>query len=177
MTAAPVFVVLSGLPGVGKTTIARVAAPLIEAVYLRIDTIETALARSVLHIRPAEDAGYVAAYGLALDNLRLGRNVLADSVNPLAITRAAFAEVARTAGVLHLDVEIVCGDEAAHRERVESRAPDLEGQRLPTWDAVRLRDYEPWTTPRLVLDTARLAPEAAAARIAEQVARLRETAS
>ena len=37
------LVVLSGLPGVGKTTIARELAVAINAVHVRIDTIEQAL--------------------------------------------------------------------------------------------------------------------------------------
>jgi tRNA uridine 5-carbamoylmethylation protein Kti12 len=37
------LIVLSGLPGVGKTTIARELASSLKAVYLRIDSIEQAL--------------------------------------------------------------------------------------------------------------------------------------
>lgn len=69
----PLLVVVSGLPGVGKTTIARGLAAAVGAAYLRIDSIEAGLARSVLAIRPAEDAGYEAAYAVAEDNLRNGR--------------------------------------------------------------------------------------------------------
>ena len=61
MTDRPVLIALSGLPGTGKTTIARGVSARLGAVLLRIDCIETALARSTLRIRSAEDAGYEAA--------------------------------------------------------------------------------------------------------------------
>lgn len=61
MTKRPVLIAFSGLPGAGKTTIARDVAARLGAVFLRIDSIEAALARSALRISPAEDAGYAAA--------------------------------------------------------------------------------------------------------------------
>jgi hypothetical protein len=37
---------------------------------------------------------------------------------------------------------------------VETRAVDVAGLVLPTWEAIQRRDYERWDRPRLVLDTA-----------------------
>lgn len=156
MTVRPALIALSGLPGTGKTTVARGVSCRIGAVLLRIDSIETALARSTLKIRPAEDAGYEAAYAVAADNLRAGLSVVADCVNDIAPTRAAWAEVARKAAASLLNVEVTCSDPAEHRRRVETRRADLEGQDLPNWRAVMSRGFEPWAEPRLLLDTATL---------------------
>ena len=38
--------------------------------------------------------------------------------------------------------------------RVESRAPDIAGHALPTWQEVIERDYHAWDRDRLVVDTA-----------------------
>jgi hypothetical protein len=65
-----VLLIFSGLPGAGKTTLARWLARDLRAVHLRIDTIEHA------HL-----------------------TVIADSVNPDAITRDAWRAVARRANV------------------------------------------------------------------------------
>lgn len=46
-----------------------------------------------------DDAGYRVAYALADDNLRLGRTVIADSVNPIGLTRDAWLSVADRAQV------------------------------------------------------------------------------
>jgi predicted kinase len=141
---------LSGLPGTGKTTMARALAMEVGAVHIRIDTIEQALRDKGLSV---VDEGYRVAYALAEDNLRLGHNVIADSVNPIDITRKAWHAVAKRAGVPHIDVEIVCTDKAEHRRRVESRTADIPNHQLPTWAEVEGREYEPWQADRLLIDT------------------------
>ncbi len=148
------LIVFSGLPGTGKSTIARELARRIDATYLRIDTIEQALKNSSLRIDPVDDAGYAVAFALAEDNLKLGRIVVADSVNPVEETRAAWRIVAARAGCDAMDVEIVCSDEAEHRRRVETRTSDIAGLCQPTWSEVVRRDYQPWQSERILIDTA-----------------------
>jgi predicted kinase len=157
------LVILSGLPGAGKTTIARALARATGATHIRIDTIEQA--RRDAGIAVVADEGYRIAYALAEDNLRLGQTVIADSVNPLTITRQAWHDVAERAGVKNIDVEIVCSDKAEHRRRIETRHPDIDGHKLPTWNDVTAREYDPWPTERILIDTAREDIAAAVARI------------
>ena len=146
------LIVLSGLPGVGKTTIARALAARIGAVHIRIDSIEEALGRSTASVEPMNDAGYVVGYAVAEDNLRLGLTVIADSVNPWPETRDAWAAAAARAGVGAAEVEIICSDRNEHRRRVESRLLAESG--APTWHDVVARDYRDWSRARLVVDSA-----------------------
>ena len=145
------LVVLSGLPGVGKTTIAHGVCVAMGALHLRIDSIEQALRAAGVTV---EGEGYSVAYAVAEDNLRLGRSVVADCVNPWPLTRDAWRAVADRAGVRAIEVEIVCSVRDEHRRRVESRSPDIAGHRLPSWSEVAARDYRPWERDRLVIDTA-----------------------
>ena len=147
------LIILSGLPGVGKTAIARELARQTGAVHVRIDSIEQALRDSGLLRGPIDDAGYRAGYAIAQDNVTAGLDVIADCVNPIPITRDAWASVALRARVRAVAVEIVCSDQAEHRRRVETRRPDIRGLELPTWADVIARDYRPSDRDRIVIDT------------------------
>jgi predicted kinase len=161
------LVVLSGLPGVGKTTIARALARTLGGVHVRIDSIEQALRNAGLKVK-AE--GYSVAHAVAEDNLRVGRIVVADCVNPWPLTRREWRSVADRARVRVLEVEVVCSDVETHRFRIESRVADIEGHTVPTWADVLARDYHSWTSDRLVIDTARSSVEQSVRQIARALA-------
>ncbi|WP_440531466.1 AAA family ATPase [Variovorax sp. YR566] len=156
------LIVLGGLPGSGKTTIAREIAALVPCVYLRIDAIEQALRSAGVLAGDVGPGGYVVAYELARSNLSLGQTIVADCVNPLPVTREAWHAVAADTSSRIVEVEIVCSDIPEHRRRVEQRSIDVPGLVPTTWAAVQQRDYEPWTTQRLVIDTAFLGAREAA---------------
>ncbi|WP_411200874.1 AAA family ATPase [Streptomyces cyaneofuscatus] len=83
------FIVIGGLPGTGKTNSARLLAVRTGAAHLRVDTIEQAIVRSGLAGHPVGPAGYAVGYALSGDHLRQGLSVIAESVNPPAVTRDA----------------------------------------------------------------------------------------
>src|SRR5262249_1603699 len=143
------LIIFSGLPGTGKSTLARQLAEKLGAVYLRIDSIELAIAVGDEAISLG-DKGYRVAYALAEDNLRLGHTVIGDSVNPVQTTRGAWRSAAERAAVRFLEVEIVCSDLLEHRRRIETRVTDIP----VTWDEVVTRNYEAWTGDQISIDTA-----------------------
>ena len=148
------LIIFGGLPGVGKTAIAKELARLIGALHLRVDSIEQAIRASGVVSQPIDDAGYRVAYAVAEDNLRIGRTVIADSVNPLHLTRKAWAAVADRARVKAIEIEVTCSDVNEHRRRVETRTTDIPGLKLPTWEEVIGREYRRWDGEHLVVDTA-----------------------
>ncbi|MFD1050034.1 AAA family ATPase, partial [Kibdelosporangium lantanae] len=102
------LVVLGGLPATGKST---VAAELIRRTgfpYLRIDTIEQTIVRTTSLRHPLGVVGYAIGYALAGEQLRHNVSVIVECVNPLAVTRDAWRDVALSAGAGLVEVELVC---------------------------------------------------------------------
>lgn len=152
------LIILGGLPGVGKSTLAKKLAKKLNAVYLRIDSIEQAIkeaaqfnTQSKIHVI-AE--GYLVAYAMAKDNLDIGLTVITDSVNPIEKTRHDFRQVALETNKPYVEIEIICSDKITHQERIETRQSTVQGLKLPTWQDVLNRDYEGWKTKHLTIDTA-----------------------
>jgi predicted kinase len=167
------LIVFSGLSGRGKSTVARLLVRHLRAAYLRIDSIGAALPNVTGH--PATVEGDVAAYALAADGLELGLDVVADCVNPLGVTRDAWAAVAAGEGCPLLNLELVCSDAAEYQRRVEARhsgsATHTVRWQPPTWAKVQAGAHEdkPWSSSRVVLDTASGSPDTL---FAERLARL-----
>lgn len=152
MKEALILYIFAGLPGVGKSSLAARLAESTGATYLRIDTIEQGLRdRCGLKV---EGEGYRLAYRIAADNLRLGKSVVADSCNPIELTRREWERVAIDAGARYINIEIVCSDLAEHKRRALSRVSDIPGLALPHWEAIETREYHDWTVERIVIDTA-----------------------
>ncbi|RUQ85155.1 adenylyl-sulfate kinase [Legionella septentrionalis] len=153
------LIVFGGLPGTGKTTISKEIAKILKAVYLRVDTIEQTIKNSKKGLIGPE--GYLISYAVAKENLQLGLSVVADSVNPIEITRNDWREIANSIGIKSLEVEIICSDLVEHQKRIETRVSDIQGHKLPTWDEVKMRDYEKWDSATLCIDTTQCSPEEA----------------
>lgn len=147
----PILIVFGGLPATGKTTLSRQLTRRIAASYIRVDAIEQSLRVAGQDVGPI---GYVIANALAAENLRLGRVVVADCVNPVLASRDGWRQTALQSSARIAEIEVICSDVALHRQRAEARASDLAGLKLPTWQDIVSRDYEPWDRDHLVLDTA-----------------------
>jgi len=165
----PTLYVFSGLPGVGKTTLARGLCHANGYTYLRIDTLEQGL-RTLTGL-PVEVEGYRLSQRIAADNLNLGTSVVADCVNPISLSRHEWMDVAQRTHTTCVCIEVVCTDLDEHRYRIEQRSADIEGLQLPTWDDVQHRNYEPWSTDVVRIDTAGRTPEDALQQMLDRLQR------
>lgn len=162
------LIVFSGLPGTGKTTIARELAARTSAVYLRIDTIEQAIRDAGVLARDVGRSGYMVANALALSNLRFGSTVIVDCVNPVIESRKAWSEMATRAGAPLVNIQVICSDRHEHQRRVETRSIDIPGLTPPTWQSVLEHEYEAWDNAPFNIDTALISPAEAVAMITER---------
>ena len=165
--------IFGGLPATGKTELSKSLASSLGAVYIRIDTIEQELKNCGFN--ELYDEGYKVAFALALDNLKNGLSVIADSTNPVSESREAWINIANKASSYYTEIEIVCSNKTEHRERVEKRQTDIPNLSLPSWDSVISRDYQPWKSANIVLDTAGKTPEQSKQELSELLRRLNET--
>lgn len=163
----PVLYILGGFPAAGKTTLASLLARRTGAVLLRADTIEQQMRDSGFRLRGPE--GYEVAYRIAAENLRLGNDVISDSVNPIEVTRAAWRAVAAESGARAIEVEVRCSVQIVHRERAEARRPDIPNLVLPEWGAIAGRRVEPWPSADIVIETAHRTPEDCFAELAARL--------
>lgn len=163
------LIVFSGLPGTGKTTIAKGLVDTIGGLYLRIDTIEQAIRNSGALAQDVGRSGYMVANELALSNLDLGRTVIVDCVNPVIESRLAWSEIASRAGVRLMNIEVICSDKNEHQRRVETRLGDISGLTPPTWQSVLDHEYEAWAEAPFTIDTALTSPVQAVSMLAKRL--------
>lgn len=152
MRKVPLFYIFGGLPATGKSELSRYLSETIGALYLRIDTIEQALKNN--GIRHIYDEGYKIAASIALENLKLGLSVVADSTNPVNESRELWRNTATCSNAKFIQIEVICSDLLEHKQRVDTRTSNIHGLKLPTWESVIEREYHQWTTERIVIDTA-----------------------
>lgn len=141
------LVVVSGLPGTGKSTVADELARRLGAVRVSVDTIEDALLGAGL--RPSWELGvaaYEAARAVAEQILATGATVVADAVNDSEAARGTWRTAASRAQVELVFVHVLPPDDGEHRRRLEGRRRPLAHVQEPAWDDVRRRAaaYEPW---------------------------------
>jgi predicted kinase len=160
-----VLILIGGLPGVGKTTVARALAGRLPAAHLRIDVFEVALARQgLVGDGEAGAHGYDLALAAADTCLTAGTDVVVDAVFPVVRSRRFFRELAERHGVPAHWLRLICRDPAEHRRRVEERTADLTGHVVPDWETVRRRNVDQWHERHTVVDTATGDPVVAALR-------------
>jgi predicted kinase len=167
----PILYIISGLPGSGKSTLSQMIARQLGAVYLRIDTIEQGL-RELCSI-DVQGEGYRLAYRIASDNLCVGVSVVADSCNPIELTRREWEQVAQDARADYVNIEVICSDPNEHRLRAEARGVDVSGLKLPTWNEIENREYHDWTVERVIVDTAGGSKTECASELLAKLSRLR----
>lgn len=152
--ANPLLIVFAGLPGTGKTTLARRLSRQRGSCYLRVDVAETVLANAGLAVATH---GYTMIQELAISNLMLGQDVVVDAVNAVPAARAGWREAASRGGADLGVIETVLHDSTEHQRRIMERAADIPGHTPPTWPEVLDLKWVPWDVerdgPRLLLET------------------------
>lgn len=144
----PLLLLLSGLPGAGKTTLARAYAARYPVLHLNSDILRAELNLRG-HYTPEDKARvYAALLDRAETALRRGQDVLIDSTFYTNTIRQPFVELAGRCGADIRWVEVRASEETI-RERVSRPRPDSEADYEVY---LKIRDAsEPIKAPHLVL--------------------------
>lgn len=149
------LIVMAGLPGSGKSTIAAAAARRLGCAVVSVDPVEAAMwVAGIDPTQPTGLAAYVVAETITQEQLRLGHDVIVDAVNAVEPARQQWRDLAGRTGVALLFVEVITSDDREHRRRLEKRERGIEGFPEPTWESIEARrvGFAGWTEDRLRLD-------------------------
>ncbi|MDQ1686037.1 MAG: hypothetical protein QOC82_2774 [Frankiaceae bacterium] len=141
------LLVVSGLPGTGKSAVAAALAREMQGVHLSIDAVEDALLGAGLaRDQTTGIAAYEAVRAAAEQNLLLGRLVIVDAVNDSTAARRTWTNAAAATGAAVRFIVLDAPPEAEHQRRLANRARGLTHVAEPTWEEVQARaaSFEPW---------------------------------
>jgi predicted kinase len=151
------LLVMSGLPGTGKSELAQQVGRRLRVAVFSVDAIESAVLRSGL-AQSFETglAAYLVAESLADSQLKMGQDVIVDAVNAVEPAKDMWRDLAARHGLALRVVECSCSDEGLHRRRLSARGQRFDNFPEPSWDDVLRRrlEYTSWREPALAVDSA-----------------------
>ncbi|MEI6411842.1 MAG: AAA family ATPase [Bacteroidota bacterium] len=142
------LILISGLPGSGKTTLARAFSAQINALHLNSDLIRRALGLLGHYASGDKAAVYVTLQERARASLLQGKDVVIDSTFYKESVRGLFRQLAAHCGAALCWVE-VRAQEAVIRERLKTPRPDSEAD-FAVYEKIR-DEAEPLPDPHLLL--------------------------
>src|ERR1700712_3825209 len=131
------LIVLSGPPGIGKSTLGDAIAAVQSAVRLSIDDVEEAMLACGISAEQTGVAAYEVVRAAAEQNLALGLDVVVDAVNDSKPARDTWRRAADATGSRLLQVVLAVEDPATHRARLEGRVRPFVRITEPDWSQVQ----------------------------------------
>jgi predicted kinase len=149
-----VLIVLSGLPGTGKSAIADGVGSALRLPVLSVDPIESSILRAGIE-RTFETglAAYIVAETLADRAMADGLDAVIDAVNAVEPARDMWRRLARKHAAALVIIECIVSDGAVHADRLAGRDRGLALPE-PGWEDVERRrtEWRAWPEPHLTLD-------------------------
>ena len=143
------LVVVCGLPGTGKTTVAREITERLDARLLRTDVVRKDLFDDPAYTETETEAVYAELFDRATAALA-DESVVLDATFRTKAFRTAAREAAQSASAAFRLVGVECADEVV-RERIHARSDDASDADVAVYEQFR-ETYDPVGDADLVVD-------------------------
>ncbi len=147
----PALVVLSGLPGAGKTTFARELAKSLPCVHFESDAVRRGIVATPTYTPDESARVFRAIEKSAREALLSGRNALVDATNLTRSDRRRFHRLAGRADAVLVAVRLTAPEEVI-RERLSRPREGNSEAGFAVYELMRGRT-QPFTVPAIVVDT------------------------
>lgn len=142
------LILITGLPGAGKTTFALALAKAFGAVHLNTDRVRDALGMRGQYDDESKEKVYLHLLQLLEQELRAGKNAIVDATLFRPIVRQPFLSLAARLGVPLRWIEVRAAEDVIEK-RLQTKRPFSEADFKVYLQLKKL--YEPLDFPHLVL--------------------------
>jgi len=142
-TGIPTFVIFSGLPGTGKSTLANCLSRELQWPLLRIDDVAGTIPENADYHFWDEKVSLLLS--IAEEQLKLGISVIADSIF-MGADRLHAQEISGNQGALFCPVYCYPSDEKIWEKRVNARVETFQHSSIASWEQIKHQSqwFAPW---------------------------------
>lgn len=158
----PRLVVVCGLPGVGKTTVAGAIADRIDGELIRTDIVRKNIRSTPAYTDDETRAVYRRVFSIAGTRIERGENVVLDGTFRRAELRDQAEALAEEWEAVFDLVKVECTEDIV-KERIENRTDDASDADFEVYQTLRER-FEPIRTEHVAVDNSGM-PEDASTQI------------
>ncbi|MEZ4658500.1 MAG: AAA family ATPase [Caldilineaceae bacterium] len=155
----PILIAICGLPGSGKSSVARMVAQKMEAVHLNSDRIRRELFAERTYAVEESRTVYQTLFQRARETLAVGAHVVLDATFIKAAHRQPIFELARDAGARLQLICVTCAP-AVTEARLATRVGDVSEADIDVYRLLAAQ-FEPIAEPHIHIDNSANLPELA----------------
>lgn len=148
----PTMIIIGGVPGTGKTTLAKALSKELNIPAFSKDELEAAISRKGLcDSKNMRGVGYEIMSVLSANQIENGNSAIFDFIASKGRVTYLWPRLLESEMKY---IECVCSNEGIHKERIESRNRNIEGWYELVWEDVIAikRDFQPLVSEGLTLD-------------------------